>query len=113
MHCSTLCERTEVDCDKSGAVDQLDHSLLGFGVVARCKDDRAWFVRREVLYPGHRHVADRFYQSCANRHLSDNLAGGAPLQRGPRSGHASQTNVWGIQMRVSRLNQNSATPIDT
>ena len=68
---------------------------------------------REVLYPGHRHVADRFNKPCANRHLSDYLAGCAPLQCGARSGHASQTNVWGLQMCVRRIDQDAASPINT
>ena len=113
MHCTTCYEGSEVDGDKSGAVDQLDHSLFGFNVVARCKDDGTRFVGRRVLYPGHRDVADRFYKPCANRHLSDHLAGRTPLQCGPRSGHASQTNVWGLQMCVRRFDQDAASPINT
>jgi hypothetical protein len=37
MHCTTHCEGSEVDGDQSRAVNQLDHQLFGFGVVARCK----------------------------------------------------------------------------
>jgi hypothetical protein len=114
MHCTTRCEGSEVEGDKSGAVDQLDHSLFGFGGVAGCKDDGTGFVRRKVLYPVHRHVADRFYNPFANRHLSNHFAGCAPFQRGPRSSNSRQTNVgFGIHMRVRRIDQNSATPIDT
>ena len=87
--------------------------LFGFAVVAGCKDDGTGFVGREVLYPGHRHVADRFNKPRANRHLSDYLAGCAPLQCGARSGHASQTNVWGLQMRVRRIDQDASSPINT
>ncbi len=112
MHCSARSEGSEVDGDKSGAVDQLDHELFSFDVVARCKDDGTGFVRREVLYPGHRDVADRFYKPCANRHLSDHLARRTPLQCGPRSGHASQTNVYGFQMCVRRIDQDAASPIN-
>jgi hypothetical protein len=66
---------------------QVDYQLFGVGVVARCKEDGTRFVRREFLYPGHRHVTDRFDKPCARRHLGDQLAGCAPrqLQRGPRS----------------------------
>src|SRR5580704_1043224 len=113
MHCTTLCEVSEVDGDKSDSVDQRDHYLFGFGVVARCKDDGAGFVGREVLYPGHRDVADRFHKPCANCHLSDHLARRTPSQCGPRSGHASETNVWGLQMRVRRIDQDAASPINT
>ena len=58
MHCTTRFEGSEVDGDKSDAVDQLDHQLFGFGIVAGCKDDRTGFIGREVMYPGHRNVAD-------------------------------------------------------
>jgi hypothetical protein len=113
MHRTTRYERPEVDRGKSSAVDQLDHSLFGFGVVAGCKDDGTRFVGREVLYPGHRDVADRFYKPCANRHLSDNLARRTPLQCRARSCHAGQTNVWGLQMCVRRIDQDAASPINT
>src|SRR5580692_9654189 len=113
MHCTTCYEGSEVDGGKSGAVDQLDHALFGLNVVARCKDDGTGFVGRKVLYPGHRHVADRFYKPRANRHLSDYLARCAPLQCGARSGHASQTNVWGLQMCVRRIDQDASSPINT
>src|SRR5580700_3954727 len=113
MHGTTCCEGSEVDRDKSDAVDQLDHPLFGFGVVAGCKDDGTGFVGREVLYPGHRHVADRFYKPRARRHLGDNLAGRTPLQRGPRSGDSRQTNVWGLQMCVRRIDQDASSPINT
>src|SRR5580692_7563801 len=113
MHGTTCCEGSEVDRDKSDAVDQLDHELFGFGVVAGCKDDGTGFVGREVLYPDHRHVADRFNKPRANRHLSDYLAGCAPLQCGARSGHASQTNVRGLQMCIRRIDQDASSPINT
>src|SRR5580698_6238028 len=114
MHCTTLCEGSEVDGDKSGAVDQLDHQLFGFGVIAGCKDYGTGFIPREVLYPGHRHVADRFNKPCANRHLSNHLTRGAPLQCGTRSGDSRQTDIrFRIHVRVSCIDQNSATPIDT
>src|SRR5580658_7346203 len=87
--------------------------MFGVGVVARCKEDGTGFVRREVLYPGHRHVADRFDKPCANRHLSDHLTRCAPFQRGPRSSDSRQADIgFLIHMRVSRIDQNSATPID-
>ena len=57
MHCTTLYEGSEINRDQAGAVDQLDHLLFGFGVVARCKDDSTGFVWGKVLSPGHRHVA--------------------------------------------------------
>jgi hypothetical protein len=44
---------------------------------------------------------------------SDDLARRTPPQRGPRSGHASQTNVWGLQMRVCRVDQDAASLNDT
>src|SRR5580698_8572783 len=113
MHGTTRGEGSEVDGGKSDAVDQLDHQLFGFGVVAGCKDDRTGFVGREVLYPVHWHVANRLNQPRANCHLSNNLAGGAPLQRGARSGHASQTNVRGLQMCVRRIDQDASSPINT
>jgi hypothetical protein len=112
MHCTTRFEGSEVDGDKSDAVDQLDHQLFGFGVVAGCKDDGTGFVGREVLYPGNWHVADRFNKPCANHHLSDYLAGCAPLQCSARSGHARQTNVRGLQMCVRRIDQDSSSPIN-
>src|ERR1700677_4261687 len=105
MQCTTRYERSEVDGDQSDAVDQLDHQLFGLGVVAGCKDDRTGLGRREVLYPRHWYVADRFYKPRASRHLSDHLARGAPLQCGARPGHASQTNIWGLQMCVRRIDQ--------
>ena len=67
-------ERPKIDRDQPCAVDQFDHQLFGFAVVAGSKDDGTGFVRREILYPGHRHIADRFNQPCANRHFSDYLA---------------------------------------
>src|SRR5580658_7854276 len=112
MHRSTRCERSEVDGDKSDAVDQLDHYPFSFALVAGCEDDGTGLVGREVLYPGHRPVADRFYKPCANRHLSDDLARRTPLQRHPRSGHASQTNIWRLQMRVRGVDQDAASPIN-
>jgi hypothetical protein len=112
MHCTACCEGSEVDGGKSDAVDQRDHQLFGFGVVAGCEDDGTGFVGREVLDPGHRHVADRFNKPRANRHLSDYLAGCAPLQCGARSGHASHTNVRGFQVRVRRIDQDASSPID-
>jgi hypothetical protein len=70
-------------------------------------------ARRKVLYPGHRHVAGRFYKPCANCHLSDYLARCAPLQRRPRSGRTSKTDVgFRIHMRVRCIDQNAAVPID-
>src|SRR5580698_10618360 len=113
MHCSSRCERSEVDGDKSDAVDQLDHYPFSFAVVAGCKDDGTGLVRREVLYPGHRHVADRFYKPCANCHLSNHFARGPPPQCGARSGHTSQTKVWGVEMCVRRIDQDTASPIKT
>src|ERR1700744_270571 len=111
MHCATRRERSEVNGGKSVAVDQLDDHLFGFVVVAGYKDDGTGFVGREVLYPGHRHVADRFNKPRANRHLSNYLAGRAPLQCGARSGHACQTNVRGLQMCVRRIDQDASSPI--
>ena len=94
-------------------VDQLHDEPFGFGVVAGCEDDGAGLARREVLYPGHRHIADRFDKRCANCHLSDHLARSASLQRSPRSGDTCETDIgFGIHMRVRRIDQNSATPID-
>src|SRR5580692_9425403 len=113
MHCTTRFEGSEVDGDKSDAVDQLDHQLFGFGIVAGCKDHGMGFIGRKVLYPGHRDVADRFHKPCANRHLSNNLAGRTPLQCGARSGHAGQTNVWRLKMCVRRIDQDAASPINT
>jgi len=46
--------------------------------------------------------------------LSNHFARGAPFQRGPRSSNSRQTDVgFRIHMRVGRIDQNSATPIDT
>jgi hypothetical protein len=37
-----------------------------------------------------------------------------PFQRGPRSGNARPTDVWfSIHVRVRRIDQNPAMPIDT
>jgi hypothetical protein len=47
MHSTTCREGSEVDGDKSGAVDQLDRQLFGFGVVAGCKYDRTGLVGRD------------------------------------------------------------------
>src|SRR5580692_671071 len=113
MHGTTCCEGSEVDRDKSDAVDQLDHELFGFGVVAGCKDNGTGFVRREVLYPDHRDVADRFHKSCANCHLGNHFAGGTALQCSSRSGHASQTDIWRVQMCVCSIDQDAASPINT
>ena len=89
MHGTTRFEGSEVDSNKSYAVDQLDHQLFGFEIVAGCKDDGTGLVMREVLYPFHRHGTDRFNKPCANRLLSNNLAGRAPFQ-GVGSGFESQ-----------------------
>jgi len=74
VHGTARSEGSEVDGDQSGAIDQFNHHLLGFGVVAGREDDGTRFVRREVLDPLHRHVADRFDKPRSRRHLGDHLA---------------------------------------
>jgi hypothetical protein len=114
MHCTTRFEGPEVDGDKSDAVDQLDHQLFGFGVVSGGKDDGAGLVVREVLYPFHRDVTDRFNKPCAKGLLGNNFTRCTPFQCGARSSNPRQTDVgFEIHMRVSRIDQNSAMPIDT
>jgi hypothetical protein len=51
MYGATRSERSEVNGDQSGAVDQLNHTLFGFGVVSRRKDDSTGFVRRGFTKP--------------------------------------------------------------
>ena len=113
MHGTAYGEWPEINRDESSAVDQFDYQLFCLGVVAGCEDDGTGFVRGKVLYPVHRHVADGFHEPCADCNLGNHLARCAPLQCGPRSGHASQADVWNrVHMRVRRVDQDAASPIN-
>jgi hypothetical protein len=47
-------------------------------------------------------------------HLSNHLAGSAPLQCGARSGHASQTDVWDrVHVCVRCIDQDTVLPVNT